>query len=191
MNEQLKNFKQNALDWFTALSQREQLIVAGGTAGLVVALLYAFIFSPIVDFIEQQEQDVAAAYRELQALPHALARYDRVRTRRAEIEKLYKSIEMPEGASAYLETLVKDKAGIPPAGFTIKESIPRKFGNIYEQVPYNVQYRITDHNKLINFLQELIEGPRPFIVNRVNLSRSRLGDHIEVDLEVSSVRKTQ
>lgn len=189
MNERIESIVGKGKDWYHTLARREQVIVVGGMLVLVVLLLQVMVIDPVASYLQAQREELELVRKDMQALPHVLARYQRLVRRQDNIEKLYQKIELSEGAFAHLEDLVKNKAGIPAASFDIKEDMPIKFGNQYEQIPYRIRFKITDYPRLIDFLQEVVHGSKPLIISTIDMRKSRLGDHIQVDMQVNGVRR--
>lgn len=189
MNEQVTKSLDTVKNWFTGITRREQAIVVSGIIALFVILVQITVIDPVFAFLEQQQVELEETRKEMNALPNVLARYQRLVQRRKNIEELYKAIEMSEGAFAHLEKLIKEKAGIPAASFDIKEGLPIKFGMDYEQLPYTISFKITDYNRLIDFLEEIVNGSKPLVISTLDMQKSRLGDHIRVSMQVNSVRR--
>jgi hypothetical protein len=189
MNEKVTKNIEVLKNWYVDLSKREQLIVLAGCLFIVVAAIQMTVIDPLTAFIDDQEKELELARKDINALPHVLSRYKRLISRRENIEQMYKSIELSEGAFGHLESLVKNKAGIPAASFDIKENVPVKFGNQYEQIPYTISFKITDYPRLISFLEEVAHGEKPLVISSLDMRKSRLGDHIRVNIQVNSVKR--
>lgn len=173
-------------EWFTSLSEREKGMVL---VAVIVTLMVGIenVYTPINERMTKQAKELDRLNKELQALPYALERYTKLQASKDLVEREFKGVEMKEGALAYLEGLVKTKAGIAE-GFTIRDRTVRKFSEKYEQVPFAVNFRITDFPRLITFLEALTGGEQPLIVSQIELTRSRKADNLDVKIEVSSIR---
>lgn len=190
MKEKLLHIKTQALDWFHDSSQREKVLIVGGTVVVFLLVGHAVLVKPAFAFLEEQKIRLEEAEKNIKQLPYLLASYKRLINRQSAIKDLYKRIELSEGAFAHLEKLVEQKAGIPTSSFTIKEGSPVRFGDEYEQIPYTVKFRITDYPRLIEFLDEVMFGEKPLVISTLDMRTGRLGDHIQVDMQVTSVRRT-
>ena len=189
MNTLVEKSRKSVLQWYQALSKREQAAVVGISLFLSLIFIYAYIISPIYGIYLDNIAKLEDSNRSFQTLPYVLSRYKKLQSRQSEIEKLYQSIEQRESVLAHLEELVKNTAGIPSSSFTIYEQATRKFANKYEQVPYQIKFSITDYARLVDFLEALVKGKNPLIITSLDMQKSPIGDHIAVNMEVSSVRK--
>ena len=166
------------------LSWRERSLL--GAAVGVAFLLFAYNaaintkaeFSALALKISQAEADAAQ-------VKSSLERYMELKNKSDEIRRIYKSVEIEEGELSYLEKLIKEKAGIAPNIVTPAE---RDFGSEYIQKPFVIKFSTTDFKGFVEFLKALVEGPKPFILSRLDLTRRRGADRLEVDMEASSLR---
>ena len=175
------------LDSFRKLSRREQGLVGGAFAVLLVVVGY-LVYEPIQDSFDHQALALTEARGRTKTVGGTLERYLKLKAKRDSIESRYREVEFKEGALSHLENLIRTKAMVN-SGFNIKDSPPRPFGGSYEQVPFSVHFQTSNLDSLIDFLREVVHGPRPLILGKIDLQRSRLGDRLDVDLDISSLRK--
>ena len=180
-------WKTKAQNGFKTLSRREQGLICGGVAVLIIMAVYA-VYEPVSEALDRQNVALVEAEGRAKGVSGTLERYMKLKARRDAIEGRYRMIEFEEGALSYLETMIRTKAMVT-SGFTIKDGPPRPFGKNHEQVPFSVRFSTANLETLIGFLQELVHGQRPLILGRLSLQKSRIGDRFDVDLDVSNLRK--
>jgi hypothetical protein len=186
---QLNQYWSKAKARFVALSGRERVSIVVCLVAVGLMGLYQ-IYEPIDAGFRAQSQKLAQIEASVKSLGPALERFAKLRTRRDAIEQEYREVEFKEGALSHLENLVKVKAGIS-AGFTIKDAPPKEFGGDYEQTTFSIKFTTSNFPALIEFLRELTHGARPMILGRLDVQRSRFAERLEVDIEVSSIRRTR
>ncbi|MBX7137274.1 MAG: hypothetical protein K1X83_04750 [Oligoflexia bacterium] len=176
-----------AKDYLAAMSGREKLLIG---VGLIVLLGLALvqIYGSISAGFSSQSVEITRLERDLNDLSTLLDRYTKVKSRRDAIENQYKSVEINEGVYSHLENLIK-KFALVDSGFTISENPQLKFGGNYLQLPFVVKFTTTNLKALVDFLKQIVEGPKPLVISRLNLTRSRGRDSLDVELEVSSIKR--
>jgi hypothetical protein len=168
------------------LSRREKILVLLG--GLFVAVSAGnVVYGPIREAFTAQESRYEETAQQLQYVAAALSRFQKLRIRRDEIEKDFREVEIEEGALSYLEDLVKTKAGVVNPQISPRDI--RDFGSEYEQAPFLIRFPIVDLARLVQFLEELVQGKKPFILASLDIKRRPAGDSLDVELEVSSLRR--
>jgi len=168
------------------LSRREKLLVLFAVIFVAVSALN-LIYGPIRDALVRQEDRYNETTQQLQYVAAALSRYQKLQIRRDEIEREFREVEIEEGALSYLEELVKTKAGVVNPQISPRDI--REFGSEYEQAPFSIKFPIVDLNRLVQFLEELVQGKKPFILASLDIKRRPAGDSLDVELEVSSLRR--
>ncbi|RIL09570.1 MAG: hypothetical protein DCC75_06240, partial [Proteobacteria bacterium] len=138
----------------------------------------------------EQEQRLSTAKNDIETVALGLVRYNKLIARRQAIEDTYSKMEFSEGALSYLDKLVREKAGIV-GGDPIKAMRPKPFAGKYEQDPFTIRFTITDLPRLVDFLFELVRGPRPMILASLDLKRRAAGDALEATMDVASIRKAK
>jgi hypothetical protein len=174
---------------FVGLSSRERGLILVASIAVGCMGLYQ-IYEPVNALFLSQNQRISSLEENVKALGPSLERYAKLRARKDIIEQEYREVEFKEGALSHLENLVKSKAGIS-TGFTIKDSPPKEFGGDYEQTSFSIKFTTSNLPSLIEFLRELAYGTRPMILGRLDIQRSRFAERLEVDLEVSSIRRAR
>jgi hypothetical protein len=170
------------------LSAREQKLLLGGVAVMIIIGIL-MVMQPISSLFSEQALELAKVEQEARNIGSELTRYQRLVDRRKEVEQEFKSVDLKDGALSHLEGLIRDKAGISQGAFTIKDQPPKSFGNGYQQTFFTVNFSSTDYARLIDFLQELVDGAQPLVLKRLDVKRSRSGDKMDIDLEISSISK--
>ena len=169
------------------LSTRERTIISVAAAMIAFTILYQ-AFLPVRDAFRRQAKEITNLEEQMSLVSATLAKYSRLKSRQAAIETAYKEVEFKEGELSYLDNLIKSKAGIPSGGqINIKPT--REFGGSYQQSPFNIKFVITDYPRLIEFLKEVAQGSRPMILSGLDIKKRPAGDALEVELDVSSVKK--
>lgn len=177
---------QQASQYFAKLSGREKILVLVAAIGILFSGAY-LIYSPIEEAFLEQSRQLEDTARNLQNVSAALARYKKLGARREEVEREFREVEIAEGALSYLEELVKTKAGVLNPQISPKDM--RDFGSEYEQAPFLIRFPIVDLARLVQFLETLVNGPKPFILASLDIKRRPAGDSLDVELEVSSIRR--
>jgi hypothetical protein len=168
------------------LSRREKILVLLG--GLFVLVSAGnIVYEPVREAFIAQETRYDETAQQLQYVAAALSRYQKLQVRRDEIEKDFREVEIEEGALSYLEDLVKTKAGVVNPQISPRDI--REFGSEYEQAPFLIRFPIVDLSRLVQFLEELVQGKKPFILASLDIKRRPAGDSLDIELEVSSLRR--
>lgn len=185
---QLQPYLTRARDTYNSFSARERSLMVGG---LLVFLLIIIIVvtRPIATLFSEQALVLMQAEQNVRDMAASINRYQKLLQRRAEVERDFQSVEIKEGALSHLEGLIRDRAGIAQGAFNIKGQSPKPFGSGYQQTFYSVNFSTTDYPRFIDFLKELVDGPKPLVLKRLDIKRSRGGDKLDVDLEVGSIAK--
>lgn len=175
--------------WYGKLSKRERHLLSAPLIVVALLLVYVILYRPVASAFAAQRSELAEADLEIKRISALLDKYTRLRAKRQEIENQYREIEIKEGGLTLLENLIRTKLDAAPGSFTIKErdNPSREFGGNYEQQPFNVRFNTTDLGKLVYFLQEMVHGPKPLILRKIDIRRR--GERLEVDLDVSSIRR--
>lgn len=186
----LTAFQQRAEEWFRKLTAREILLIVGALViGLVMGIVV--IVEEVRATFADQQRRLALLQEAINNIPARLETHARLKARRQAIEQQFRMVEMREGALSYLENLIKTKAGVPSGAFTIKDFPSRSFGKDFEQTPYSVKFTTSNLSTLIEFLRELVHGEQPFLVSKLDLRMARNNEALEVELEVSSIRRVR
>lgn len=170
------------------MSMRERALMGAAVFVGLVILSYNAIEKTAAEFAELGLQ-IKQAQSDVELLPANLSKYTELKAKHDAIKSLYEGIEIQEGALSYLEKLIRDKAGLPSGQFNISDPPPRPFGKEYDQLPFLIKFSTVDFKGFIEFLKELVEGQKPFIISRLDLNRRRGSDRLEIELEVSSIRR--
>lgn len=171
------------------LTARERLIVGGAITLLVLFVLVKTI-EATRDSFAAQSQRLQQVEGELERLTRYANRYLRLRSQKEAIEAGYREVQIEEGVLSHLEALIKEKAGVT-TGFSINDLAVRPFGGGFEQAPFNVKFSTSELSKLVDFLSELVNGPKRLILSKLTIRKSRRGDRLDVELDVSSIRRTE
>ena len=185
--DRMKEYLKAGVEYYRKMSQREKVIIA---AALCVAAFMGIYEAsvPIIDAFESQQTELLKAEENLSTAARELARYTNLKSRRDEIENVYKAVEIKEGIKTHLENLIKTKAGVTDQ-FRIREGLVRDFGEKYQRASFTVDFTISDLPHLVEYLRELVQGTKPLALTSLKLSKRPAGDMLEVTLEVSSIRE--
>ena len=167
------------------LSAREKIIVSIACGMIAITLAYQ-VYKPVRNAFQDQARRAERIQEQLKPVSTAIARYSRLKARKAAIELAYKEVEIKEGMLSNLENLVRNQAGIS-SGFTIHDRPEKTIGDNYRQAPFSIKFVITDFPRLISFLKELVHGEHPMILTKLDLKKRPAGDALEVEMEVNSV----
>ena len=170
------------------MQPRERFLALCAVAAVAVISL-SEIVSSIQETFNNQEVRLEKSLSEMDLASAALSRFTTLKTRQRAIEEAYKEVELEGPVLSYLEKLLKEKAGIA-SGFTIRDKPTRQFGGGYEQTPYTIRFTTVDTNRLIEFLKELSEGSRPVLLASIDIKPRPSKDSLDVDLEISSIKRT-
>lgn len=175
-------------DQVARLSRRERLFLLG--AGLLVAfLLLLYISGPLTTAFRRQSAELAKARMDAATLPGVARRYLEIRARRAGIENRYKQVEFRDGTVlSHLEKLIREKAEIPSKEFNIRQGEARDFGRDYQQTPFTVKFSTAKVPSLVEFLKELVEGPKPMVLSRLDITRRRGSNRLDVEIDASAIK---
>ncbi|RMG43388.1 MAG: hypothetical protein D6719_03845 [Candidatus Dadabacteria bacterium] len=184
----IEKIRQEVFGFYSTLSQRERIIIAL-LAITVVIIALSYLAPPIQQAFSAQQRELKKLEVEIKALPRLTERYLRLKARRNEIESSYHAVELKEGALSHLEKLVTSVAGVS-SGFNIKDLPVRKFGGAYEQAPFIVKFKTDDLKKLVKFLEEIVNGPKPLILSRIIINKLRNYSKLDVEIGVSSIRES-
>lgn len=195
-NETLSNIKVNLEKGLTfvrsqvkGFSQREKMMLAGGILILLGTCLY-MVYEPVRDAFQDQTHRFEDLTRQMDNVSLALKRYLKLKNRREAIEALYKEVEISEGVRTLLANLVETKAGIALGQYEIKQNDEHEFGKGYMQSSFKISFVITDYARLIGFLSEVVSGPKPLILQGLEIRRRSTNDgSLEISLDVSTIRR--
>ena len=177
--------------YYQKSTSRERLIIKLSIL-LGVGMLCYLAYTPIRDQFKRQAAEKESLERDLGLAPIALKKYLSLKTRQAEIQHAYRDVASKEAPLTSLESLITQKAGIPSGSFTIKQPQGTKeLPGGYEQSSFTVKFPITDYPRLIDFLRELTQGPRPMILASLNLRKRPAGDALDIEMEVISMSRSQ
>lgn len=184
----LASLKSQLNQLYAKLSGREKGLI--GAAILVIALIvfYLTVGKVYAVFLEQKLA-MADIESDVTGLKYRLESYINLKQRREGIEDQYKAITFPEGERTYLVNLIKSKVGADPQSLEKRDE--EKFGGNYMQLPFGIKFNTTNLPGLIDFLKELVEGAKPFIISRLELNRRKGFDFVEVDLVASTIRRVE
>ena len=184
----LAAYKRKGLEMYRGLSAREKAIVWVAVV-IAAALLLGMLYDPIASAFDAQTKELQQAEAQARRLPEALREYSRLAELQSEIEARYKKIEFADGVRSHLERLIIEKAGVA-AGFQIREQPAVDFGAEYRQEAYNVKLSTTNLPKLVEFLDELVNGQRPLMLTKLEIRKTaRRGGELDVDLDVGAIRR--
>jgi hypothetical protein len=174
-------------DEIRKLSLREKLLCFA--AFIAVA---SFVVSWSVENVRQrfevQSLEIESSQRAVQEVAKGLVLYAQLSEKKRAIEERYKQIEIAEGVRSHIEELLKTRGGIT-SGYTIREQPTTSFGGNYELAPYSIRFSSTSVSNVITFLGELVHGPKPLILTDLEIKRTRIGDRLDININVNTIRR--
>ena len=187
--EATKNYIQIAGDYLKNISAREKVAIAAVILVVcVIGLLSAYDY--VNSLFSAQKNEFAKIKGEISEATQLLKSYSDLEARRASIEAQYKKVEMHERPLSYLEKIAEEKAGISSNELKIDPRKVSEFGGGYEKAPFSLSFKTNDLEKLVAFLDELVNGPKPFLVSKLELRNMRVrNQRLDVDINVTSIRK--
>ena len=185
----LTTFRRRINDEIRKFSLRERVLCAMA-AIVVTALFVSQSFKFVRERFDTQATEVETVQRSIEDVTAGLSRFSLLTARKAEIEAQYKQVEMSEGVRSFLENMLRTKAEVS-SGYTIKDLPTTAFGGNYELAPFSIRFSTTSLQGVINFLNEIVHGPRPLILTDIELRKSRQGDKLDVSLGINSIRKSK
>ena len=187
MRERLSKITASLLGYWKRSAERERVLIGVSIVAIAVAAVYQVAAWGGQVFAAQQER-LSEAQKDADRAAQLLQSYLKLSAHKQQLEKQFEQVENREGGLGYLENLVRNEAGVTE-GFAIKDSPVKAFGGNYEQAPFNISFSITSLEKLVAFLKALVHGSQPFILSKLDIQKSRRAERLEVDLEVSSIRR--
>ena len=173
------------------LSEKQrQLIIA--VILLLIALGGIWLVAPIQSAFRRQSAQMAAAARDIKALPTVFQQYIELESQKSALEKEYQEVRIPEDqAVGIIEALIKNTAGIKE-GFSVREPSIRDLGGDYKKLSVTVSnLRVNNFPKFVEFLDQIVSGPKTFLLERIDINRSSMGDFFLVSLDISSIQRSQ
>ncbi|MCB0335845.1 MAG: hypothetical protein KDD62_06050 [Bdellovibrionales bacterium] len=184
--DQISILKEKLVSWLKGLTGREKAIMAGMLLVVAVFMLDG-ILTPLHQAFKDQEAKLQKLERHAQEVPFVIERYVRLLNRKKALDQEFKDVELTEGPLAYIESLIKDK-GISDK-FTINEQRSKPVGDKYEQTPFLIKFSVSELGQLVRLLDGLVHGKQPLALNRINFTKSRRGDSLEIDMEVYAIKR--
>lgn len=175
--------------WFQKLSSREQQLIILAALAVTVMLVYG-VGNKTYQAFETINSNLSYANEELTTVSNLLSQYSKAKSQRDRIENEFRSVEFKEGELTYLEELIKKKLNLN-SGFTITPRAVTKFGINYEQHPFTVKFSLSDLKLIMEFLNEIVSGPQPLLLTRLDIRMTRNGETLEVDMDVSSIKEAR
>ncbi|NMC61978.1 MAG: hypothetical protein GYA55_02290 [SAR324 cluster bacterium] len=175
--------------WFEKLSSRERRLIIIAAIAVVLMLVYGVCTKTYQAFV-LINSNLSYANEELATVSDLLSQYSKAKAQRDRIENEFRSVEFKEGELTYLEELIKKKLNLS-SGFTITPRAVTKFGVNYEQHPFTVKFSLSDLKLIMEFLNEIISGPQPLLLTRLDIRMTRNGETLEVDMDVSSIKEVR
>jgi hypothetical protein len=187
LNQKLTTALKPIITWWIGLLPREKRIVVGGTASLVVLLIYVIVDAAIGS-INQQTIELASSQQKLREVEQDLVTYAQLVKRKEALENHFRTIEIQEGVRTLIERLLREKGEVKETP-SIRDLPPSSLGGEYEVVQYSVNFSINSMKSLAAFLQELAHGSKPVLITQLDIKKNqRTADRVDVQLNVSSIR---
>ena len=188
VKDELHNILQRIGAWYRGLTPRERYVLIPLAAAFVVSYISYSVYIPLRDAFDAQATELEKVEQDLKTLPFVLNRYQRLVARKSQIEEEYKEVEIAEGERTFLEKVVQEKVG-NASGFEINLRPVSSFGGNYQQAPFSVKFYTSNLQSVVDFLTEVVLGKKRLLLTKIDINKSRAGDRLEVDVDVSSIRK--
>jgi hypothetical protein len=108
--------------------------------------------------------------------------------RKQEIEAQYEQIGPSDGSLSYLERTITSIIGVSPE---ISSLPARPFGVRYQQIPFRVQFRTRESEKLFSLLSALTRGTQKYLISRIEISPRTIDKQLEIVMELSSLARKE
>jgi hypothetical protein len=174
--------------WFNKLSKREKLLVGVPIPIILFFILHAAIYTPVMEAFASQNARLEESTANIKIIAAMLEKYQRLKSRRANIEEQYKEIEIKESGITLLENMISKHLELPSKSFDIRPSDPQEFGGNFEKTSYTIKFSTPELGKLVAFLDELVHGQAPMILRRLDLKVSG-SNSLDVEIDASSIRR--
>lgn len=178
-------------DVYRGLSAREKFMAL--VAVLVLLSLGGYsLVEPVGVLMQKSSQELKKARDSLGLLPTQIEKYFILNSRQKEIEKRYQKVSFPDGeVLSYLEGVIKEQGGVEKnTDYKINEQPQREFGGQYIQEAFRIELYLLSEESLAKILSELVRGPRPMVLSRLNVKSTPNKSRLIVNLEVSSFRRS-
>lgn len=189
--EKLKPAQASLVSWWRGLSIREQAAVYLAIVVVLVPVVYS-MFQSTSETFEAQDRKIGELERDMRALPTVLGQYADLNARKQSIEKQYERVEFKQGVVAHIEHLIRDIAGVTvKTNYNITNRPESTIGDKYERRSLGIRLNTTSIEKLVAFLEEVVRGEKPLVLEKLTISkrRKRGNDELEVEMNVSSISR--
>ena len=177
------------LAWFTALNQREKLIVG---ATVVFGLLFSLqqLFGLVEDHMDSTRQLVAVRKSQLEEVGKILRRYAALRKRRDLLQSTYAESQLTfEQVTTELDRIVKD--AINSDNYELKKPhAPTPFGFEYEKQEFTLIVKSLALPQLVKLLYQIEQGGKPIYLSKIDITKSPSGTDFSAVLEIYSIGKS-
>ena len=173
---------------YSKLSPEKQKLSLAVLIGIPIVIAFS-IYSPIIEAFSSQSIELEEIQKKVTSvIPVELKNHFRLKNLRSDIEKEYKQIELHEGTLSYLEKLVKDQIGVNQDYFSIDDNQPpQPFGSIFERTPFTIRFKTSNLEKMTSFLKELSYGKQPFLITKLDMTKTYSG--LDIIIDVVSISK--
>ncbi|MFN8389569.1 MAG: hypothetical protein U0136_04700 [Bdellovibrionota bacterium] len=175
--------------WFSALNQREKLLV-GASGVFAVVFLLQQAFGAIEDHLESTNQLVVARRTQLEEAAKILRRYSTLRQRREALQTTYAESQLTfEEVTNDLDRVVKDAIGSD--NYELKKPhAPTPFGFNYEKQEFTLIVKSLTLPQLVKLLYQIEQGARPIFLSKVDMTKALNGTDFSAVLEIYSISKS-
>lgn len=187
IRSKLAPLTERAQTYYRGLTTREQQILVGCGLVVIIAIL-GTAWTAVQEAFDSQSARITQVEMQLSKLGSEIEQYSKWKQRKDSIEERFRQVEIKEGVSSHLETLLRTKAEIS-RGFSIKDLGVKEFGKEYKQESYTVTFSTANLPALVTFLKELLYGARPVVLGRLDLDMPAHRSALDVRVEVAAIRK--
>jgi hypothetical protein len=190
LNSKYQNILNNVSRYLGAMQTRERLLALAAISALIVIATVEGL-SIVSDKLDSQERRLQQVLNDVDLVSAGLFRHKNLKSRLNAIEDSYKEVQF-DATEAYFERLIKQKAGIVNSkDFSIRSRPSKDFGGGFKQTSFFIKFTISDPKRLIEFLKELAQGPKPVIISKIDIKPRKAKDALDVEIEIASIKKTK
>lgn len=171
--------------WFTALSQREKILVlVTATALLIYAA--AIPVGALGEHIEETKRQAVVRAHALEEVSHYARRLSSLDARLQRLKNSLEESKMTfEQVTANLDSIVRSSIGSGNYNLN-KSGKPEALGEEFEKQDFVLNINSLSLEQLVKLLFELEQGESPLFLGNVDISRGR-GDSFRATLEIASI----
>jgi hypothetical protein len=186
----LDELKNQVIDQIAHMTDREKLLFIGMIM-FGLSLLTMSITSSLAETFSLQRRRIQALEKNFSSAAFVLDRYENLKNKLTEMQKTFKNEGPPGGMRSYLEEAITKKAGVTAPNFTIKAAPSVAVGENYSKFPYTVTFSTVSIGKIVEFLEEITNNESNLLLTKLEITKGRMGEKLNVVVDVSNVTNAQ